>query len=269
MTSPRQTHRARRTWIWAAVAAAVCVAVPVAAVVVDEPRSPGRHVAAQVSADDSTSASEPAAGPSPAAVPEPAVGAAVGAAERRKVRALFFGDSYFIGGGYTGEHNSMARLAARRLGWAAEINGGGGTGFVSTNWDYGLGNYLDQIAAGAFAVGPRRWVVIEGGNNDRGQPLDVVRTNARKVVRIAQRRFPDARVVLAGPLDNNADHADVKPIARTLRAVARTRGVPFVNMTRWLHGHYDLIGPDTIHPYPEGHRIMGRKLAKALRKLGA
>ena len=34
------------------------------------------------------------------------------------------------------------------------------------------GNYLDQIAAGAFDVGPRRWVVIEGGNNDVGVPVD-------------------------------------------------------------------------------------------------
>ena len=61
-------------------------------------------------------------------------------------RALFFGDSYFIGGGYTGEDNSMARLAGNRLGWVSEVNGGGGTGFVQTNYEYDLGNYLDQIA---------------------------------------------------------------------------------------------------------------------------
>ena len=31
--------------------------------------------------------------------------------------------------------------------------------------------------------------------------------------------------------------------------------MPFVNGMRWLEGHYDLIGPDFVHPDPEGHRI--------------
>ena len=66
----------------------------------------------------------------------------------------------------------MARIASNRLGWVSEINGGGGTGFVQTNYEYDLGNYLDQIADGAFDVGPRRWVVIEGGNNDLSAPMD-------------------------------------------------------------------------------------------------
>jgi lysophospholipase L1-like esterase len=163
----------------------------------------------------------------------------------------------------------MARIASNRLGWESEINGGGGTGFVATNWDYGIGNYLDQIAAGAFNVGTRRWVVIQGGNNDRGQSLSQISKNARKVVRIAQRTFPGAKVVLAGPMDNDSDHADVEPIVKSMRKVAKKRGVPFINMKNWLAGNYHLIGPDFVHPYPEGHRIMGRKLAKALRGFGA
>ena len=36
---------------------------------------------------------------------------------RKQTRALFFGDSYIIGGAYTGPQNSMAAIAARRLGW--------------------------------------------------------------------------------------------------------------------------------------------------------
>ena len=56
---------------------------------------------------------------------------------------------------------------------------------------------------------------------------------------------------------------------QALRRVAAKRAVPFVSMKNWLAGHYDLIGPDYAHPYPKGHRICARKLARALRALGA
>ncbi|WP_460711955.1 SGNH/GDSL hydrolase family protein [Nocardioides dilutus] len=273
MTSPDPQQPSRPSWVWAVALLALVVAIPVAAVALrDEPRGvSGDHAATTVAAptDESPGAAEsPAAEPAQSS-PAEEVAPVAPTSERGPVRALFFGDSYFIGGGYTGEDNSMARLASNRLGWESEVNGGGGTGFVQTNYDYDLGNYLDQIAAGAFDVGRRRWVVIEGGNNDVGQSLEDVRANARKVLRIAQRTFPNARVVLVGPLDTDSDHAELVPVIKVLRKAATKRSVPFVNMKNWLAGHYDLIGPDYVHPYPKGHRILGRKLARALRGLGA
>lgn len=262
MTSPDLPRRAGRTWTWVAALAALAVTVSVVALVGHD-RSPA------AAPDDlaRTTAASPSPSPSPAPSDEAAPPSR--SAARGPVRALFFGDSYFIGGGYTDENNSMAKIAANRLGWVSEINGGGGTGFVQTNYEYDLGNYLDQIAQGAFDVGRRRWVVIEGGSNDLTQPLDAVRRNALKVMRIAQRTFPNARIVLVGPLDTDSDHTDLIPMIRLMRHVAAKREVPFVNMKNWLAGHYDLIGPDYVHPYPKGHRILGRKLAKALRHLGA
>ena len=88
-------------------------------------------------------------------------------------------------------------------------------------------------------------------------------------MRIAQRTFPNATVVLVGPMDTDADHSELVPIIKSLRRVAAKRAVPFVSMKNWLAGHYDLIGPDYVHPYPKGHRICARKLARALRALGA
>ena len=275
-TPDAHRRRPRRGWIlWAVPLTALAVAVPVAVSVAHEgsPDDHRGHVASAVSGPTTTG--EPAPSGTPSATPsgtsstEPTEPVPTTEVQRGPTRALFFGDSYFIGGGYTDEHNSMARLASNRLGWSSEVNGGGGTGFVQTNYEYDLGNYLDQIDQGAFDVGPRRWVVIEGGNNDLTQPLDQVRANARKVVRIAQRTFPRAKVVMVGPLDTDSDHSELLPMIKALRKVAAKRQVPFVNMKNWLAGHYDLIGPDYVHPYPEGHKILGRKLAKALRRLGA
>jgi lysophospholipase L1-like esterase len=269
MVDPDEQPRPRPVWPWIAALVALAVIAPLLALLLrEEPTSgDGRDAGAPaVSTPSPTPATVPSAAPTTDPTTDPAI---TRSAARGKTRALFFGDSYFIGGGYTDETNSMARLASNRLGWASEINGGGGTGFVQTNYEYDLGNYLDQIDAGAFDVGRRRWVVIEGGNNDLGVPLDEVRVNARKVVRVAQRTFPRAKVVLVGPLDTDADHSDLIPMIKLMRGVAARREIPFINQKAWLAGHYDLIGPDYVHPYPEGHRILGRKLARALRALGA
>ena len=135
--------------------------------------------------------------------------------------------------------------------------------------EYGIPNFLGQIDNGAFDVGRRAWVVIEGGNDDRFLDQKQVGKNARKVLRIAQRRFPKATVVLVGPLDTDGDFSDTTPVNKTLRKAAKRRGVAYVDIRGWLKGHYDLIGPDATHPYAEGHRILGKKLAKRLRLLGA
>jgi lysophospholipase L1-like esterase len=270
MVSPDRSRRARLAWAVTGGLVALAVAVPAVVLVADEAATHGGGTSRLASGSSSSAAvsSEPSSAPgdpTASAVPttEPAV------ATKGRPRALMFGDSYFIGGGYTDETNSMAQLAANRLGWDAEINGGGGTGFVGSNPEYGLPDYLGQIEDGAFDVGRRSWVVIEGGNNDLDADQQQVARNARKVLRIAQRRFPRARVVLVGPMDTDGDYANTTPVTRTLRKAAKRRGVPFVDARRWLAGNYDLIGPDYTHPYPEGHRICARKLTRALRRLGA
>lgn len=271
MVTPDRPRRTRRVWALTAALVALAVATPVVVLLADEAAPRGV-------AGDSTQLTGGATSPTPTSTPAPTdvaptptetASASAVPVLKGKPRALFFGDSYFIGGGYTDESNSMAKLAANRLGWVAEINGGGGTGFVQANPEYNLPNFLGQIDNGAFDVGKRRWVVIEGGNDDRFVDQKQVSKNARKVLRIAQRRFPNATVVLVGPLDTDGDFSDTTPVNKTLRKAAQRRDVPYLDIRGWLKGHYDLIGPDFTHPYPEGHRILGKKLAKRLRALGA
>ncbi len=88
-----------------------------------------------------------AAGPSAPAGPDRASGSTT---------SLFFGDSYIVGGAYTGPNNSMGAIAARRLGWKYQIRGGGGTGFVAGNRDYDIPSFLGQIQAGRARRRPGR-----------------------------------------------------------------------------------------------------------------
>jgi lysophospholipase L1-like esterase len=180
-------------------------------------------------------------------------------------RALFFGDSYFVGGGYTGPDDSMAAVAAGRLGWDREIAGGGGTGFVEGNPDYGLKNFIGQIQDGALDVGPVDWLVVEGGGNDKLDDPALIQRQAVEVLTEAEREHPEARVVLVGTLDPTVDDfSDTDGVVGALAAAAAEVGVPYVNAQRWLEGRPELVGPDFDHPLPEGHQLLGGKLADAL-----
>jgi len=190
--------------------------------------------------------------------------------ERAAERALFFGDSYFVGGGCSPDRGrGMASVAANELGYRPVINGAGGTGFVAANPEYDQPPYLAQIRAGAFDVRNPSLVVIEGGSNDVGRPIGKIRRNAKKVLLIAERRFPDALVILVGPMQTYGPYSDTDGIRDGLKAVARRLGIRFVNPQKWTAGHDDWLCSDYVHPTYEGHQLLGDRLATALARRGA
>ena len=189
----------------------------------------------------------------------------------RRDLAVYFGDSYFVGAlGQATRSSTMARLSAKRLGYAAvRVRGGAGTGFARANPVSGVPPYLQQVRAGALQARQPDLIVIEGGSNDTDQAKWRVRRNAGLVLALARSKHPDAMLVLVGPLDVDGDLADTTPVNGALRKEAAERGVPYLDVRRWLAGHRDLVGPDGIHPTAEGHQLLGRKLARALAALGA
>jgi lysophospholipase L1-like esterase len=209
-------------------------------------------------------AGEPVAGSTPT---DPAGGAPTTQAPG-PTRALFFGDSYIVGGAYTGPQRSMGAIAARRLGWTYRIRGGGGTGFVSGNADYDIPSFLGQIQQGALDVGPVDWLVVEGGGNDKTDDPALVTRRAVETLRAAAAQHPEARLVLVGTMDPTVDgFTDTDGVIGALAAAAEQAGIPYVDAQHWLEGHPELVGPDFDHPTPAGHRLCGRKLARALQAL--
>jgi lysophospholipase L1-like esterase len=205
--------------------------------------------------------------PSPSA-PSPSAPSPSQTPRAQTTTSLFFGDSYIIGGAYTGPQNSMAAIAARRLGWQYQIRGGGGTGFVSGNPDYDIPSFIGQIRQGALDVGPVDWLVIEGGGNDKYDDPGLVTRRAVRTLKAAAKRQPGARLVLVGTMDPTVDgFTDTDGVIGALGAAAKRLGIPYIDAQHWLEGHPELVGPDYDHPTPAGHRLCGRKLARALRAL--
>jgi lysophospholipase L1-like esterase len=192
------------------------------------------------------------------------------AAQRSAKRALFFGDSYFVGGGCSPDRNrGMAHIAAVDLGYRPTITGAGGTGFVAANPDYGIPPYLKQIHDGAFDIRDPSLVVIEGGSNDIGYPLREIRRNAKKVLLIARNRFPHALLVLVGPMQTVGPYSETNDIRDGLKAVARRLGIRYINDQKWTKGHDDWLCSDYEHPTYAAHKILGDRLARALAARGA
>ena len=203
--------------------------------------------------------------PAGAMTPVPAPIAAKG-----QPRALFFGDSYFVGGGCSPERTQdMAYLAGTSLGYRPTVRGAGGTGFVAANPEYDLPPYLAQIRSGALDVRNPRLVVIGGGSNDVGFPVARIEKNATRILHIALKKYPHALLVLVGPMDPYGGYADSIPIRDGLRAVARKVGVPFVDDLRWLQAHPEWLCDDYVHPTYAAEVPLGQLLAKALEKRGA
>jgi len=190
--------------------------------------------------------------------------------EKARPRALLFGDSYFIGGGCSPDKKQdMAYLAATELGYRPTVRGAGGTGFVAANPEYDVPAYLAQIHDGALDVRNPQLVVIAGGSNDIGQPVDQIKKNARKILLIARQKYPRALLILVGPMDPYGGYADSIPIRDALHAVAKKLHVPFVDDMTWLGGHPEWLCDDYVHPTYAAHVPLGQRLAKALRKRGA
>ena len=185
-------------------------------------------------------------------------------------RALFFGDSYFVGGGCSPDRTAdMAYLAGVELGYRPVVRGAGGTGFVQGNPDYDVPPYLAQIQDGALDVKSPKLVVIQGGSNDLSQPPAEVRKNAKKVLKITRGKYPQALLMLVGPMDTYGGYADSIPIRDVLKAVARKLHVPFVDAMKWTAGRDDLLCSDYVHPTYTGHVYLGHLLATALKQRGA
>ncbi len=177
---------------------------------------------------------------------------------------LFFGNSLTAGYGLSPEEAFPAvaeellnkkghKVRAINAGLSGETSAGG-----LTRIDWVLRQPVDIL-------------VLELGANDglRGLPLDQTRKNLQGIMDKVKRRYPNARIVIAGmmvPPNMGPEYSQefrqlFEELARKNRAVL----IPF--LLEGVAGHSHLNLPDGIHPNAEGHRIVAQTVIKYLEPL--
>lgn len=186
------------------------------------------------------------------------------------------GDSYTVGVTGALKERTYAVETARRLGWQIIVAGHSGTGFVNRAK---IGRNYAQSFDAELAWRPAPdMVVVSGGHNDvRHTPAEVGMAADGLLTRI-RAQWPQAQLVVIGPLWGSDPPARALFVRNALRNVAAAQRVPFVDplQGRWITGNRkhgtgnakQFILSDGTHPNPAGNRYFAARLAAELKAFG-
>ena len=210
---------------------------------------------------------DPAPTPTPSATPTPTATPTVTAAPVADVvDAVLLGDSFTAGRGSRAGTTTALQQAATSLRWRSTVRAAVGTGYT-TGGRQG-GRPFSQRLAQEVRTAPDV-LVVQGGAADTGATVPQLTAAANALVDEVQRRFPRTRLVLVGPvaMEQPVDGQLVR-VARTLAAVAKAQGVPFVDPIArgWVGeaNHDSLTSPTGFYPNAAGHAYLGRRFAAVL-----
>lgn len=177
------------------------------------------------------------------------------AAKSAGASIAFLGDSYTQGQKLDDPLTAFPYVAAKDLGASPTVNGRGGSGFVFDG-PCADSRYADRIKA-VLRTEPQT-LVIQGGINDLGRGGQ--EQAARELLTLAERRLPDAKLVLVGPADApGLDQSEVDQTAEGMRRAAESSGAVFVDL-RELPIEFL---PDRVHATEAGHAVIGQAVADA------
>lgn len=151
---------------------------------------------------------------------------------------FILGDSYTQGVGTTDyARKNWARLVTDRLGWNAEIDGVGGTGWTwggganGTNGD----DYLTRLKeAGKRGVDPDV-VIIQGGQNDyRKAESPDLPAAVRASIDLARQQWPAAAVIVFGPEAPQPLFDRLSSISGVIGDTATTAGAVYISPSAGL-----------------------------------
>ncbi|KZE93596.1 hypothetical protein AVP42_01732 [Agromyces sp. NDB4Y10] len=145
--------------------------------------------------------------------------------------ALIIGDSFSEGVGASKPDAGWARTASDALSWRATIDAVGGTGFtkgVASDGRTGLA-FGDRIEAHAATGAEYDVIVLQGGLNDFLAPHREEVVATKQAVEAARERWPDAAIVVFGPLEPLALGVQRSARLAAIREGADEAGATFVD----------------------------------------
>ncbi|WP_226925175.1 SGNH/GDSL hydrolase family protein [Georgenia thermotolerans] len=195
----------------------------------------------------------------------------------RNPLALVIGDSQAMGGFGVGALETWVAQGLRSAGFQPVIVGYPGTGYVHDRPAHGdqdgHPNYVTSLREGLYNLPPAdhvQLVVLEGGGNDAFDPAKDISAAAREAIRLVREEYPEAEVLMLGPLNQAGDPRSLRvKTAAVLAAVATEEDVPFIDATSWV-ADAGVAGElvDGLHFTQKGHTALAPYLGDALSALG-
>lgn len=187
-------------------------------------------------------------------------------------RLLILGDSFTQGIGASDFRKGYAYQVGQTLGWDYRVNGEGGTGFTWPGPTDRDRVYSVRIAEAAADQSFRpNLVMLQGGVNDFRASADELRDGVVADINEVQAAFPDAQVIVFGPVSSATRLEVTRNLDDPIAAAAREERVPYLSPLRykWVSEQNSdlLIDADGIHPTDAGHTFIAEKVVEFVRAL--
>ena len=184
---------------------------------------------------------------------------------------VVFGDSWTEGVAASPRTQGFAFLVGRELGTPTRVLGAGGTGYV-TRGPSGAPDFPTRMRQ--LDVDPRvGLLIVQGGINDLARPDGVGRA-AAQVVEAARVTYPEARVVVIGPIPPTpASTGALRPMSSEIARSLAGSGALYVSPIDegWITttSSRGFLDARTNHPTTAGHRLLASRMVADLRRLSA
>jgi lysophospholipase L1-like esterase len=177
------------------------------------------------------------------------------------------GASFSAGVGAGPRDHAWPEDLARMMGWRLAVSADPGAGYV--NPGAGHRGPFDQLAARLhLAHLDPGVVIIQGGHDDIGRPLPLIRSRVESLISTIHHQDPHCRLAVLSVFPRGRPSSAALATDQAIVAAAR-RADPAVLVFDPIASHWQFprIG-DHLHPTPAGHEWIARHLAAGLRDPG-
>ena len=177
------------------------------------------------------------------------------------------GASFSAGVGAGNRAHAWPEDLARIMGWRLAVSADPGAGYVNPGAGH-RGPFSRLAARLPLARLDPGVVIIQGGHDDIGRPLPLIRSRVESLIRTIRRQDPHGRLAVLTVFPRGRPSPAAVATDQAIVAAAR-RADPAVLVFDPIASHWQFprIG-DHLHPTPAGHEWIARHLAAGLRDPG-
>lgn len=177
------------------------------------------------------------------------------------------GASFSAGVGAGHHEHAWPEDLARMMGWRLAVSADPGAGYVNPGAGH-RGPFSRLAARLHLSHLDPGLVIIQGGHDDIGRPLPLIRSRVESLIRAIRHEDPRGRLAVVTVFPRGRPSPAALATDQAIVAAAR-RADPAVLVFDPIASHWQFprIG-DHLHPTPAGHEWIARHLAAGLRAPG-